>query len=627
MTIPSRILFHSIFILCCLSVSAQQPYARLGGMSAHPAKAEKPNPQKSRTVVNLPFFDDFSYASHRPDPSMWLDEEVYVNQTWGKHPITLGMASFDGLDENGFPYDLNAGDSATDALTSQPIDLSSAQDSVILSFFWQRGGNAEEPSADDSLTLQFYRQINDSVRDWQSVWRQFGSTDPDTVFNYATVGVDSADFVGDFQFRFVAYGNRKGAFDVWNVDNILLDQGRSFDDSLGFDDVSFTRPAPSLLNSFEAMPWFHYGEITARAENRTSVRLHYRQHLKQSNVKTINLAEYTIREGGTVLDNGLPRLNIDDNHGLNEEIEFIVPDPSQTNKDLEFLLPDLPRDTSFTIEMVNTWDGSEQARRRPNDTIVRQQHFGNYYAYDDGSAERAFEVIDNGGGFVLNEYDVQVASGSANNVLKGLYIYFLPAQFNISRNSFSILIAENDDGRPGNLIYETDSLYQPQFTSSDFYLPYVLDTSGIEITSSVFIGIRQQKNTKLPIGFDMNSGNRNTTFFGTFGDLYQSFISGTVMMRPFFKYLPADISLPEEAQRAKPSIAVYPNPVGHQLSLDYDKQEIRELQYRIYGLTGQIRQSGVAEDRISVENLPEGIYLLHLKSNDTVLRKKIRVER
>lgn len=80
-------------------------------------------------TLKLPFFDDFSKDAVYPDLSNWLDEQVFVNQSFGDNPPSLGVATFDALDFAGQLHS-NAGTSLfiSDTLTSKPINLANHTD-------------------------------------------------------------------------------------------------------------------------------------------------------------------------------------------------------------------------------------------------------------------------------------------------------------------------------------------------------------------------------------------------------------------------------------------------------------------------------------------------------------------
>jgi hypothetical protein len=91
-------------------------------------------------ISNPDFFQDSARQFFMPinDPSkIWADDFAYHNYRFAVNPRSLGVVTFDGLDEMGFPYEI--GTSITnyaDKLTSKPIDLSNnlALDSIYFSF-------------------------------------------------------------------------------------------------------------------------------------------------------------------------------------------------------------------------------------------------------------------------------------------------------------------------------------------------------------------------------------------------------------------------------------------------------------------------------------------------------------
>ena len=105
------------------------------------------------------FLDDFSYEGTYPDTNLWIDNKVFINRDFAKAPITLGVATFEGLSETGYPYDFTAGSTTSavaDYLTSKPVNLNyPAGDSIYFSFYCQPQGLGNDPEYIDSLVLQF----------------------------------------------------------------------------------------------------------------------------------------------------------------------------------------------------------------------------------------------------------------------------------------------------------------------------------------------------------------------------------------------------------------------------------------------------------------------------------------
>ena len=60
--------------------------------------------------VTIPFYEDFSdYFSGTPDTSKWQTSNgVFINNNYGLGILTTGVATFDGQDSIGTPYNLDA---------------------------------------------------------------------------------------------------------------------------------------------------------------------------------------------------------------------------------------------------------------------------------------------------------------------------------------------------------------------------------------------------------------------------------------------------------------------------------------------------------------------------------------
>ena len=120
------------------------------------------------------------YLGTLPGSVNWMDNYAYYNTTYPILPPTIGVATLDGLNEFGQPYNnSNAGNyGKADVLTSKPIDLSGLvnNDSVFLSFFYQAKGLGDFPNFEDSLIVQFKQDPFFALpgEDWITVWSTSG---------------------------------------------------------------------------------------------------------------------------------------------------------------------------------------------------------------------------------------------------------------------------------------------------------------------------------------------------------------------------------------------------------------------------------------------------------------------
>src|ERR1700727_1979288 len=107
-----------LFILIPLSAFSQGHSDHLSPLGTNPALVKltrqnaanriTPPPPHPIKVLKLPFLDDFSKPSTFPDTAIWINGGVFTNYTYPTSPHTLGVATFDGVNSYGLPYDPSA---------------------------------------------------------------------------------------------------------------------------------------------------------------------------------------------------------------------------------------------------------------------------------------------------------------------------------------------------------------------------------------------------------------------------------------------------------------------------------------------------------------------------------------
>jgi hypothetical protein len=125
--------------------------------------AKKLNNGSRGGSMELPFTDDFSTdkfpGNSDGEPVHWMGRKAFRNLTYPLNPPSLGVATMDGADEYGYPYDFNGGNAGlpADTLESVSINLDYPPSSnIYFSFFYQGKGLGDLPEVNDSLVLQFY---------------------------------------------------------------------------------------------------------------------------------------------------------------------------------------------------------------------------------------------------------------------------------------------------------------------------------------------------------------------------------------------------------------------------------------------------------------------------------------
>ncbi len=568
----------------------------------------------------LPFFDDFSYAykSTRPTTRHWLDSNVFVNTGFAIAPISLGVATFDGLNKKGYPYNLNALVSSSanaDYLTSRPINLYKKgpffyglSDSIYLSFYYQAEGNGEAPEPNDSLSVDMFMPRQNK---WVKVWGQKGynPSATDTNFYRAMIVIkDTAYLDSAFQFRFRNKATLSGSLDHWHVDYVFLDINRTKNDTIR-NDIAFAYKPSSFLKNYFTMPNRQY----IASEMALSFTNYFR-----SNFNNNVFMDYSYR----VFDKTNTPISINYNLGivgnpgvqpfLNNGYYVGLPN-THSNPTLSFAYPTLGiNDTLFSIKHVLQASGDVY---RPNDTVICEQKFTNYYALDDGSAEV---------GYYQNVLGAKTAARftlNTNDTLKAVNIYFDPIVngASILNSTFRVMVWAANGNAPSNTIIYQDSVRKPIYLSGSYNLiPTYSLTSCLPLTAGTyFIGIKQSTNLGLNIGFDRNTNHIDALYYDNGPGWTQSTISGggSIMINPVMGCtVPAPVGVKEN--KASETVFILPNPAQDEITLRFNTTSIDARKVSVFNALGQEVLSAIISNSktIDITSLPNGVYYIYTNS-------------
>ncbi len=554
---------------------------------------------------------------------LWLNELAYQNYRLAVAPWTLGVVSFDGLDASGYPYSFGSTNPGTaDTLNSKPLDLSveSPADSLYFSFLLQREGFGDEPEATDSLYLDFFTPNN---QEWNRVWSAGGGSESGWEVVHLPV-TNTEYFENGFKFRFMNYGSLAGGIDHFHIDYVNFRALSGYQDTL-FKDFAFVYPLSSLLKDYTAVPWKHYrnqpnnkmsNEVAVTVRNNSeltennqngNVSIFYNQNLEGS--FTLNAATLS---GGNI--NYAPRTTYSSLHDFSTGYSYD---------------PNLPNDTSATFN----WKASANAQFPnyvENDSTFGEQRFENYYAYDDGTAEKAYGVTGEQG-LLAYRFDAYQPDS-----LVGIKIHFVPSVVDVSGNLFLLSVWGDDNGEPGSLIYEDEFFFprQPKYTSrrNKFTIYYFKDTMKVDVDETFYIGMRQIDEERLNIGFDKNHDVSDRIFWSVDGGNVwnNASFSGAVMMRPMvtskMDYL---LDIPQYHQPSKPNTVaanIYPNPASQRIRIKSTAGSLDRI--TIYNARGQeVLTSTSLNGPVNVSHLNKGVYFVTIQGNNNeVINKKLIIQ-
>jgi len=600
-------------ILSALAVSGQEfagPVMWNPVLSSH--ALQKKIAKKTTAVLSLPFFDDFTGYSPIPDSSKWVDFEVYINNTMCVSPISRGVATFDDLNSTGIPYDSfsNTVVNYADSLTSQPIDLSadSVGDSLYLSFFYQPQGNGFYPTSSDSLMLYFKNKYGTFVK----VWSVAGFDTPLSVvpaFQQVMVPLtDSLDFPNPtFQFRFVNTASMNWADADWNIDYVKLDRNRNVGDTT-IGDVAFTSNPSFLLNDYTSMPYYQFtanplseivSQVTDSIRNDTS--------LSQS----INYSFATTDVGSGIPLSGSSGLST---VSLSGYTTAQVTEPISISG-----FPSYPPGASVIFETQYYLQSTPSTGPAVNDTIIHDQFFGNYLAYDDGTAEKSYylELQTATPGRIAIEYHL-----NQPDTLRGLAIYFGRQVPFASYKPFIIDIYSalaGINGFPADNLLSASDLLNPAYADSvNHFWTYLLDTPLLLPAGIFYAGTSMSYDDgsdSLYFGLDVNRIGSNHAYFNVEGIWTPSSISGAIMMRPILgRAVPG--SAVKNIYTNAVKWQVLPNPAEN--TVEFQFEDAQSATYNITDVQGHALIHGTISKNktIDISALTPGMYFVTLTTND-----------
>lgn len=543
------------------------------------------------------------FAQINDSSKLWIDSYAYHNYRYGLNPRSLGVVTFDGLDENGYPYQINTAiTNYADRLTSKPLDLSGlgSSDSVYFSFLYQPEGLGDIPEQNDSLVLEFYAKDLDQ---WFRVW----SVNGDTVHPFRAAHIylqEDKFFKKGFQFRFRNYGSLAGALDHFHIDFVHLRKLSFYDDTL-FKDFAFVYPLNSLIKTYTSVPWDHYKNTTENKMNDSLLVQLFNGSSTPENYQNGNISFYQnnalegsfILQGFTLAEqniNFLPQTLHSSYHNLSGGAEF------------SRIL--LGNEQKFSVKS----NVSAQFPNEPiNDSCAFIQEFYNYYSYDDGSAEAAFGPTGTQARLAIR-YDAYEADS-----LIGISMHFVPSVNDVSNKLFLISVWSDNNGEPENLLYEDDVFFprNPIYTNgiNAFHQYYFKDTMKVAVGQAFHIGWRQLDGNRLNLGLDRNIDNSETIKFSVDGGTtwLSSPFPGTAMMRPIFSTA-LDNSLGiNEVPKDMDEITIFPNPTTGFFSIA-SKSNIELSEVEIYDSFGRLLLKNKGAENIDLSDLNCGIYLIRI---------------
>lgn len=610
-----------VLLLCVLQVNAQ--VEQLVPLKSNPAIKKyilQGNPATAKSLavgdtIDLPIVDDFSTTQVYPDQQNWADQDVYVNSQLARNPVTIGVATFDGLDDQGNPYD-NSGPSVQggcDTLTSKYIRLLtrpsglgggqySLADSITLSFFWQKKGWGDAPDSNDSLVVDFFNGTS-----WSRQWFIKGgiANGQDTVFTQAQIRITNAAFLVDgFRFRIRNYGSRTGLLDQWHIDYVRLYKAYNqfsgqMDTTLS--DVAMTLPGGSLLTEYTSVPWDHFISLSSNDQLnmiKDSATMYYRVNDVTPADVGFNSRIYDFA-GTQVSSFGATNGNIFPGRPNNQNLTYTFP--------LANLFPNspslLPDSTFFSAKSFFS-NGNAFGGLKSNDTVTHIQEFYNYYSLDDGSAEVGYDLVNAPNGKVAMKFEILKP-----DTLRAIRIHFVQQGANVSNKLFILKVWSSLS--PEVVLYQETSQRPVYIDEINGYATYVLDQI-VPVSGTIYVGFQQILGDGLHLGYDRNTASNSRMYYNVGGGFIQTLIAnGSYMIRPVMGDTNLFVGIAEPGSVADFSLT--PNPASNEVRIDI-AQPNTIAAVMLFSATGELIRKENFKSVLDIASLPSGMYFVCLQS-------------
>lgn len=572
--------------------------------------------------------DTFIYAAHIKNYFLkgyqWTDRHAYINSHLPYMPPSKGVATLDGLNEYGTPYnkEITNAYGLADYLTSAPIDLLNltGNDSVYLSFLIQPQGLGDYPDVQDSIQVEF---LDDRGR-WFPVWTKKGTKQElakDSMsFSFAAIHIpdpvvpsDPFYFHDKFQFRFKNYATISGNNDHWHIDFVRLDKNRNYQDTT-LRDANFIYELPSVLKHHTLLPAQQYrGQIdlhdTLRAINRN---IYPAPIFSSYKFKCFN------ENSGLVYGSNVT--------GIPFAANPLVYHYLLTNTDLNY--PNLVEDSTYVTTKIY-FDNSDDFKE--NDTATTRQFFFNEMAYDDGSAEWAYGLQGLGTKKVAYRFFIP-----NKDTLAAIKVLFSNIDVPVSNLLFNLTLWKKIgmNGQQEEIIKSISNLKPKYLDSLNSFVTFGLD-EPLEVQDTIYVGWIQSDERNLQIGYDVNSAKGfDNVFIMTNNVWSKSNIAksreGSPMIRLILdgvrKYTTSEIVRANNIMD-KSRIVFYPNPANE--VINFQVGEHKNIDISVFDMLGKlVLHQSLKEGQADISNLNTGLYFIQFSSEGQWLQTdKLQIQR
>jgi hypothetical protein len=246
-----------------------------------------------------------------------------------------------------------------------------------------------------------------------------------------------------------------------------------------------------------------------------------------------------------------------------------------------------------------------------NDTACYTMELANFYAYDDGGAERSWTVQGAGASVAMKFYNHEA------DTLVGIAVNWIPYGLNHEDQNFFLRVWNDDGGQPGDVISENFNYQSPAYDTDGYtqFHFHALDASLALPAGTYYVGWVQSDPETYDVGNDKNTNNNPAKLFYSLGagqSWLQSETTGSVMIRPYMKAGEDEVWEGVEEGNNEPFV-LFPNPTSDNIQL----QNIggQNVTWKMWSSTGMLLDQGFSRDEMihwDVEQSRSGLYFISI---------------
>lgn len=483
--------------------------------------------------------------------------------------------------------------------------------------------NSYGRSADGAATFSEFSQptMGGPNGKWKEVWSIGGNRKApigNDVFTYKRIYFsDAKQIVNGFRFRFINTASLSNNpsharnCDFFHIDNVYIDSRKG--DVVDYPDVAFSKPLISFLRDYVTVPYKH---LVARGSvnDLSTFFFEVSNFAPKEEEVTYSMTIQKLYGDSAIVRKSMYTARLPSQHNIADTLNFYnFLNPFDT------YLDDQAKRSEASFEVKYFYNHNnlpEHAPYRWNDTLRYIQNFGNYYAYDDGSAEAGYGVRSETNMAACQKFKIY-----QKDTLRAVSMFFNQTLIDpeMTAKRFFLAIWKDKGGEPGELLYQSPTTESVNRNLSGFntFQTIFIDPAGIvaktpvlTVEGDIYIGWIQPTDFLLNIGKDLNRTIANKIFLRKGNVWSLSLYTNPLMIRPHV----GNNFVLSESQNASvfQSCDIFPNPAHDKVSVGCPGADM----ISVYTLSGTlIGNMPVFDGQADVSTLPDGAYCIKILQN------------